>query len=103
MDKKYCDTEGDSLKKCAFWNIRGYNSRVIGKKLKSEDFLKSMEGYDVIGLAETHIHSGVIDDLAIPGYILIDYINRECNRKSNTAPGGIALFCKESISKQFIH
>ena len=101
MDKKIFDFGGKSLK-FAFWNIRGYNSRVIGKKISSEDFLKEIEGYDVIGLAETHIHSCIMEDLSIPGYILIDYINRECNKKSNTAPGGIALFCKENISKHFI-
>ena len=101
MDKKIFDTKGNSLK-YAFWNIRGYNSRVIGKKLSSRDFLKEIEGYDVIGLAETHIHSSILEDLSIPGYILLDYINRERNPKSNTAPGGIAFFCKENISKQFI-
>ena len=88
--------------KFAFWNIRGFNSKIIGKKLISNDFLSEIQGHDIIGLAETHIHTAVIDDLAIPGYVLIQYINCERNPKSHTAPGGIALFCKEDISKFII-
>ena len=101
VDKMIFGTSGNSLK-YAFWNIRGYNSRIIGKKLSSRDFLKNIEGYDVIGLAETHIYSSILEDLSIPGYSLVNYINRERNPKSNTASGGIALFCKDSFSKHFI-
>ena len=56
----------------------------------------------MIGLAETHIHSAVLDDLAIPGYILLHYSNKERNLKSKTAPAGIAIFCKENMKNNII-
>ena len=93
---------GKDLIKFACWNIRGYNSKIIGKKFLSEDFLKEIRGSDIIGLIETHIHNSVLDDLAIPGYTLISYLNGKCNPKSHTAPGGLALFCKESFSKYIV-
>ena len=43
--------------KFAFWNIRGFRSRIIGNKFISNDFLREIDGYDIVGLAETHIHS----------------------------------------------
>ena len=86
----------------AFWNIRGFNSKIIGKKVISQDFLREIQDYDIIGLAETHVYTAVINDLAIPGYKLINYINCERNPKSHTSPGGLALFCKEKISKYII-
>ena len=92
---------GGSLR-FAFWNIGGFNSKTIGKKFLSSDFLDEVGGYDVIGLAETHIHSNIIEDLYIPGYKLISCVNRKYNPKSKTAPGGIAIFSNNSISKYFV-
>ena len=68
----------------------------------SKDFLREIQDYDIIGLAETHVYTAVINDFAIPGYELINYINCERNPKSHTSPGGLALFCKEKISKYII-
>ena len=103
MDKKIFDNtaQGNSLK-FAFWNIEGYNSRTIGKKFLSADFLNEIAEYDVIGLAETHIHSSIIEDLFIPGFHLLSYVNRTCNSKSKTAPGGLAVFCKNNLSNMFV-
>ena len=93
--KNICNAESINY---AFWNIGGFKSKIIGNKLVSKDFLNEIQGNDFIGLAETHIHSAVLGDLAIPGYVLLKYINRKRNPKSHTAPGGLALFCKESVS-----
>ena len=93
----------DSSKlKFGFWNIRGFKSRTIGNKLISKDFLREINGYDIVGLAETHIHSYVLDDLHIPGFVRLQYINRQYNPKSKTAPGGLAVFCKEDI-KEYVN
>ena len=83
----------------AFWNIAGFKSRLFGNKLSCVDFLKEIEGYDVVGLAETHIHEVTLSELAIPGYTLLGYKNRARNPKSNTAPGGIALFVKKTFPR----
>ena len=100
MDKFFFDNtaQGNSLK-FAFWNIEGYNSRTIGKKFVSADFLNEIAKYDVIGLAETHIHSGVIEGLFIPGYNLLSYANGAYNSRSKTATGGLAVFCRSSLLK----
>ena len=88
--------------KFKFWNINGHKSKVIGKKIQSRDFLKEIEGNDVIALAETHIHTKILEDLFIPGYTLLSYRNNDCNPKSKTAPGGLAIFHKDGHSKYFV-
>ena len=99
MDGK-CQKKGPSdVLKYAFWNINGYKSKVIGNKFVSRDFLKVIDGCDVIGLAETHIHFQILDDLVIPGFIRIHYKNRKPRSNGKCGSGGIALFSKENISK----
>ena len=103
MDKEILANKGHSNSlKMAFWNIGGYNSRTIGKNFLSSDFLCEIEDYDVIGLAETHIHSSVIEDLLIPGFYLLSYRNRACHARSKTAPGGLAVFCKNNLSHMMV-
>ena len=83
------------------WNIHGYKSRQIGNKLHSEDFLNSVKDKVFIGITETHIHDEILEQLSIPGYKRIGFKNQKKNFKSNTAPGGIAVFVKEHLSKLF--
>ena len=59
--------------KYAFWNINGYKSKIIENKFINRDFLQVIEGCDVIGLAETYVHSITLDDLVIPGLVCIHY------------------------------
>ena len=101
MDHKIVNHEQNSLN-FTFRNIGGYNSRILGNKLSCPDFLTTIKDCDVIGLVETHVHTAVLNDLAIPGFNLIHYSNKERNSKSKTAPGGIALFCKENVSSDII-
>ena len=88
--------------KYAFWNINGYNSKIIGNKFISRDFLEIVNGCDVIGLAETHIHTGTLEDLVIPGFVRIHYKNRKPHLNGKCGSGGIALFSKVHISKFII-
>ena len=85
--------------KYGFWNIQGYKSKIMGNKFVSRDFLREIETCDIIGLAETHIHSRILDDLAIPGFSRINYNIREPHPKGKCGSGGIALFSKEPILK----
>ena len=85
--------------KYSFWNLNGYKSKTVGNKLLNRDFLETIEECDVIGLAETHIHSRILDNLAIPGFSRIDYKIREPHSKGKCGSGGIALFSKEHISE----
>ena len=56
---------------------------------------------DFIGLTETHMHAEVLDKMNIPGYSRLHFINESKNKKSNTAPRGIAVFVKENLSELF--
>ena len=86
-----------ALKYC-FWNIRGYKSTIIGNKLVHKDFLENIESFDIVGLAETHIHDGVLSKLSIPGFERINYIIRTANAKGKGS-GGVAIFCKLHLTK----
>ena len=59
----------------SFWNIHGFNSRLIGSKLKDTDFLKEIRNSHIVGLVETHIHDDITDLLAIPGFKLFSHKN----------------------------
>ena len=101
MCKKPVSNELNHNIKISFWNLHGYKSRLIGNKLRDTDFLHEIKDSHVIGLAETHVHDGIMDDLIIPGYKLLSYKNGKKNLKSKTAPGGLAIFIKESFINKF--
>ena len=81
------------------WNIHGYNSRNIGRKLSDPDFLEEIKNDTVVGIVETHIHAAILHELCIPGFQLLSHKNKPVNKKSKTSPGGMAFFIRESVSK----
>ena len=85
--------------KLGFWNINGFNSKVIGNMLLTRDFLENIESCNIIGLAETHLHSSILDKLSIPGYTRTQYSNREPHSKG-CGSGGTGLFCNGLFSEQ---
>ena len=93
-------TISNKLKFC-IWNIHGYNSRQLGNKLHNENFLNIQNDVDLIGLTETHIHEEVLHNLNIPGFQLKSHKKQKKNLKSNTAPGGIAVFVRENLVELF--
>ena len=86
------------IKHC-FWNIQGYTSQILGNKLLSAEFLSEIEGSDIVGLAETHIHEQILPELDIPGYIRLHYKNRKSHSNGKCGSGGLAIFCKTEISE----
>ena len=58
--------------------------------------MHEIKGSHVIGLAETHIHDGIMDDLRMSGDKFFSHKNGKnnlkSNLKSNTALGGFAIF-----------
>ena len=91
---------GNALK-FSSWNIHGYNSRDIGNKFCDQEFLNTVKNDDFVGVTETHIHDEILDKINIPGFYCLKVKNKPKNHKSNTAPGGIADFVKESIRGYF--
>ena len=102
MSRPNSTRDPNDVLKHSFWNINGYKSKIIGNKLVSRDFLQKIEECDIIGLAETHIHSKILDNLSIPGFSRIHYKIREPHSKGNCGSGGIALFSREHIAKFLI-
>lgn len=82
----------------SFWNINGYKSQIFGNKLADPDFLSEIKKSDIIGISETHIHDEIIKELAIPGFVLLDYKNRNKNSQ-NSSSRGLAIFVKHEIKK----
>ena len=37
-----------------FWNLNGFNSSILGNKLKTDDFLSVINKHDIFALVETH-------------------------------------------------
>ena len=37
-----------------FWNLNGFNSSILGSKLKTSDFLSIINKHDIFALVETH-------------------------------------------------
>lgn len=88
-----------SVIKHCFWNIQGFKSQILGKKLISQDFRNEIQNSDIIGLAETHIHEQVLGDLDIPGYVQKHFENRKAHSNGKCGSGGLAIFCKPDISE----
>ena len=86
----------------SYWNLHGWKSRIVGNKFTDEDFLSEIKNSDLIGLGETHIHEGTLDNLCIPGFKLVAYKNRHIHARSKTASGGLAIFAREHVSKLFV-
>ena len=91
-------TMSNNVIKHCFWNIQGYKSQILGIKLLNQEFLKEINGCDIVGLAETHVHTQVLADLDIPGYVRIHFKNRKSHSNGRCGSGGIAIFCKPDIS-----
>ena len=90
----------NTLKFCS-WNIQGYFSRLLGNKFEDKDFLDTFKDIDVVGLTETHVHDGVLDQMNIPGFHRLKVKNQPKNEKSNKASKGIAVFVRENKRNLF--
>ena len=86
----------------SFWNINGYKSRIVGNKFADPDFLVEVQKCDIVGIGETHIHDEILEELSIPGFVLLKYKNRKKSTRNNKSFGGIAIFVKPEI-KNIVH
>ena len=81
----------------ACWNVHGLESRSHGmkcNKLDDPEVLKYLEGFDCIGLLETHADKAV--DFTLPGYNVFRK-DRVKHKNARTPSGGIAVLVKESM------
>ena len=83
--------------KCLYWNIHGISSRVIGDKNKDTTFLDITCKFDVICLSELHTDK----DISIPGFTVKKQKFRPKTHKGPKIGGGIAVYVKQNVSKNF--
>ncbi len=76
------------------WNIGGIISDNYGNKFEDPDFLKLINGEDIIAITETHI--GEHDKLSVPGYVVKRKVRKK-SRKAKKYSGGIALIVKKEL------
>ena len=76
-----------------FWNIHGHRSQYVGNKLSDPDFIKNIEGIDIIGLGELHAEG----EVSIPGFVSKKQKIREKYFKGPKIAGGIGVFVREEI------
>ena len=83
--------------KCLYWNIHGIYSKILGEKNKDPHFLSIIQGFDVIAISELHTKVNI----AIPGFLLKKQKFRPKNHKGPKIGGGIAVFIRQEIEKNF--
>ena len=79
--------------RCAYWNINGHKSQIIGDKLCDSDFLSSIDECDILGLSELHSNEKV----CIPGFKLLKQKIRQKKFRGPKIAGGIAIFVREGM------
>ena len=82
---------------CLYWNIHGISSKTLGEKTKDKKFLEIISAFDIIGISELHTKN----TLSIPGFYLKKQKFRPKKHKGPKIGGGIAVFIKQNIAKNF--
>ena len=80
-----------AILKFCYWNIHGWNSKIIGNKLIDKEFLEKVSKYDIVALAELHCEN----ELSLPGFTNIKQKIREKKHKGPKIAGGIGIYVKE--------
>lgn len=81
--------------KIGCWNIQGIVSN-DADKTRDPLFLKEIEGFDIIGLTETHTVEGQHDNIKIEGYHTICF-HRPKHFKAKHGSGGITILVKHTL------
>ena len=82
---------------CLYWNIHGISSKILGEKTKDKRFLETISTFDIIGISELHTKNY----LSIPGFQSKKQKFRPKKHKGPKIGGGIAVFIKQNIAKNF--
>ena len=80
-----------------YWNIHGINSTTTGEKDKDPEFLKVAQQHDIVCLSELHTKKAI----SLPGFITKKQNFRRKLHKGPKIGGGIAVFVKQDIAKNF--
>ena len=83
--------------KCIYWNIHGISSKVFGDKTKDPKLLEIVSDYDIVCFSELHTDKNI----SIPGFKLKKQKFRPRTHKGPKISGGLAVFIKHNIEKNF--
>ena len=81
-----------------FWNLNGYNSRTLGNKLKTKEFLNIINKYDIFALVETH--ATYDSELAVNNF---KYFVKCRNKSGKRTFGGLSLYINQKLAKGVSH
>ena len=96
--------EATSAIKILSWNIKGFRETIDGtriNKFKEAEIIDLFSKYDIVVCQETHMDREDTKDLLIPGFAPGVHYCRQRRAKAQKASGGISVFIKEHIRKQF--
>jgi hypothetical protein len=91
-----CSKQASQSRHClrvGYWNVEGINTRT-GSKLDDPVFVKEIEHYDIVALAETH--ASVSGALFLNGFKSFE-VTRKKHIRARKGSGGIVIFVKNDI------
>ena len=77
-----------------FWNLNGFNSSILGNKLKTDDFLGVINKHDIFALVETHAtYESEMNISKFKHFI-------KCrNQSGNRSSGGLSVYINQNVAK----
>ena len=83
------------LRTVEFWNLNGFNSSILGKKLKTNGFLSIINKHDIFGLVETHATYETEKNISKFNHFI------KCrNQSGNRSSGGLSVYINQKLAKE---
>ena len=77
-----------------FWNLNGFNSSILGNKLKTNDFLSIINKHDIFALVETH--ATYETEMNISKF---KHFTKCRNQSGNRSSGGLSVYINQKHAK----
>ena len=77
-----------------FWNLNGFNSSILGNRLKTDDFLSIINKHDIFAFVETHATYETVMNISKFKH----FINCR-NQSGNRSSGGLSVYINQKLAK----
>ena len=77
-----------------FWNLNGFNSSILGNKLKTNDFLGIINKHDIFALVETH--ATYEKEMNISKF---KHFIKCSNQSGNRSSPGLSVYINQKLAK----
>ena len=81
-----------------FWNLNGFNSNILGNKLKTNDFLSIINKHDIFALVETHASYETEMNIS-----KLKHFSKCSNQSINRSSERLSLFINQKLAKGVTH